>query len=280
MSFDNVCKYLAEKHPQVFVKWLLGRDEKLIRVLKTELNVNPIHADSVLFLRIGKQILHLEFQTEPKSKPPLPLRLLDYYVRLKRKYNYPITQVIIFLQQSKSPIVFQDQYQDENTIHKYKIIRLWEENPEQFLSQPILYPFAVLANTDQPEKLLGEVAQKINQLDNKELLPELTTCTHILAGLKLDKDLIKSLLKEEIMQSSVTYQEIKLQGKIEGKIEGKREEALNLSLKIINQYLGEIDQDLLSQIQNLSLEKLEELALNVFNFDCLGDLELWLIRED
>lgn len=127
MSFDNVCKYLAEKHPQVFVKWLLGTDEKLIRVLKTELNVNPIHADSVLFLRIGKQILHLEFQTEPKSKPPLPLRLLDYYVRLKRKYNYPITQVIIFLQQSKSPIVFLDQYQDENTIHKYKIIRLWEE---------------------------------------------------------------------------------------------------------------------------------------------------------
>lgn len=40
--------------------------------------------------------------------------------------------------------------------------------------------------------------------------------------------------------------------------------------------LGEIDQDLLSQIESLSLEKLEELALNVFNFDCLGDLELWL----
>jgi predicted transposase YdaD len=242
----------------------------------------------VLFLRVEKQILHLEFQTEAKSRPPLPLRLLDYYVRLKRKYNCSIRQVIIFLQQSNSPIVFQDQYQDENTIHKYQVIRLWEENPEEFLSQPILYPFAVLANTDQPEKLLGEVAQKINQLDDKDLLPELTTCTHILAGLKLDKDLIKSLLKEEIMQSSVTYQDIKLQGKIEGKregkiegkIEGKREEALNLSLKIINQYLGEIDEDLLSQIEKLPLEKLEELALTVFNFDCLGDLELWLMNQN
>jgi hypothetical protein len=82
------------------------------------------------------------------------------------------------------------------------------------------------------------------------------------------------------MQSSVTYQDIKLQGKIEGKREGKREEALNLSLKIINQYLGEIDEDLLSQIENLPLEKLEELALTVFNFDCLDDIELWLINQN
>jgi predicted transposase YdaD len=139
-------------------------------------------------------------------------------------------------------------------------------------------------NTDQPEKVLEKVAQKINQIEDKNLLPELTTCTHILAGLKLEKDLIKSLLKEEIMQSSVTYQDIKLQGKregkIEGKIEGKREEALNLSIKIINQYLGDIDQDLLAQIESLSLEKLEELVLNVFNFDCVGDLELWLTSQD
>ncbi len=50
------------------------------------------------------------------------------------------------------------------------------------------------------------------------------------------------------MQSSVVYQDIKLQVKIEGKSKGKREEALNLSLKIIYQYLGEIDEDLFSQI--------------------------------
>ena len=111
MSFDNVCKFLAEQYPQVFVKWLLDSEETSIRVLKTELNVNPIQADSVLFLRVGKRILHLEFQTEPKSKPPLPLRMLDYYIRLKRKYNYPITQIIIFLQKSNSEFVFKEQYQ-------------------------------------------------------------------------------------------------------------------------------------------------------------------------
>lgn len=87
MSYDNACKYLAEKYPGVFVRWLLGIEAKNIRLLNTELNVDPIYVDSLLLLRIGRQVLHLEFQTKPASKPPLPLRMLDYSVRLKRKYR-------------------------------------------------------------------------------------------------------------------------------------------------------------------------------------------------
>ena len=63
MSYDNACKYLAEKYPAVFVRWLLGIEAKNIRLLKTELNVDPIYVDSLLLLLIGRQILHLEFQT-------------------------------------------------------------------------------------------------------------------------------------------------------------------------------------------------------------------------
>lgn len=109
MSFDNVCKYLAEKYPSNFVQWLLNTEPVSLRILKTELNVDeviaasavrrrknddPIRADSVLFLKMGQQILHLEFQTEPQSKPPLPLRMLDYSVRLKRKYRCSVIQVL------------------------------------------------------------------------------------------------------------------------------------------------------------------------------------------
>jgi len=61
MSFDNVCKYLAEKYPANFVKWLLDIEPVSLRILKAELNVEPIRADSVFLLKIGRQILHLEF---------------------------------------------------------------------------------------------------------------------------------------------------------------------------------------------------------------------------
>jgi predicted transposase YdaD len=85
VTYDNVCKYLAEQHPASFVRWLLGGEATDIQVLKTELNLEPIRADSVTFLRTSNRILHLEFQTLPASEPPLPFRMLDYWVRLHRQ---------------------------------------------------------------------------------------------------------------------------------------------------------------------------------------------------
>jgi predicted transposase YdaD len=36
MSFDNVCKLLAEKYPADFVSWLTADDARNIKVLKSE----------------------------------------------------------------------------------------------------------------------------------------------------------------------------------------------------------------------------------------------------
>ncbi len=83
MAYDNACKYLAEKFPDAFVQWLLPLEQPTtIQVLKTELIQEPIRADSLAFLQADNQILHLEFQTLSYSNPPLPFRMLDYYVRL------------------------------------------------------------------------------------------------------------------------------------------------------------------------------------------------------
>lgn len=134
MSYDNTCKYLAEKYPGDFARWLLVSDTSDIQVLKTELNLEPIRADSVTFLQISNQILHLEFQTTPKSKTPLDFRMLDYYTRLKREYWCEIEQVLIFLQATSSEVVFNTQYVDKKTRHLYRVIRLWEEDPTPLLT--------------------------------------------------------------------------------------------------------------------------------------------------
>lgn len=84
MAFDNLCKYLAEKYPDRFVAWLLGEQTAAIEVLKTELSLEPIRADAVTLLS-GDRILHLEFQVKVATEPPLPLRMLDYWVRLYRR---------------------------------------------------------------------------------------------------------------------------------------------------------------------------------------------------
>jgi predicted transposase YdaD len=82
MSFDNLCKLLSEKYPATFASWVLGTTQTSVKVLKTELSIEPIRADYVTFLQLEGRILHLEFQTKIESTPPLPLRMLDYWVRL------------------------------------------------------------------------------------------------------------------------------------------------------------------------------------------------------
>jgi predicted transposase YdaD len=124
MSFDNVCKLLAEKYPADFVRWLTADDASDIEVLKTELSIEPIRADSVIFIRTSSRILHIEFQTLTRSKPVIPFRMLDYFVRLKRQYQCPIEQVVVFLQETTDEIAWLQEYVDETTTHRYRALRM------------------------------------------------------------------------------------------------------------------------------------------------------------
>lgn len=96
-AFDNLCKLLSEKYPDRFASWILGTAPTTIKVLKTELSIEPIRADSVTLLQTQEHIRHLEFQVKIESDPPLPLRMLDYWIRLYRLYRLPVTQVVVLL---------------------------------------------------------------------------------------------------------------------------------------------------------------------------------------
>ncbi|MGI0480255.1 DUF4351 domain-containing protein [Geminocystis sp. CENA526] len=78
------------------------------------------------------------------------------------------------------------------------------------------------------------------------------------------------------MKNSVTYQEIVQDAKTQGNRQGKKEEALNLLQKMIKSKLELFDRDLFRQIEGLTLEKMEDLAIALLKMDYLGDLELWL----
>ena len=176
LNYDNACKYLAEKYPAAFVSWLLTLQSPDVEVLKTELSLEPIRADAVTFLRAANQILHLEFQTLPPSNPPLPLRMLDYAVRLKRQYQCDVEQVVIFLKRTTSAAAYTQEYQDRTTAHRFRVIRMWEENVADFLAHPALLPLATLARTDSPRTLLGQVAQQIARIPEKEQQQNLSGC--------------------------------------------------------------------------------------------------------
>jgi predicted transposase YdaD len=276
MSFDNVCKLLAEKYPFDFAKWLLPQAPKTIKVLKTELSIEPIRADFVTFLQTENRILHIEFQTNPQSKPPIPFRELDYSVRLIRTYQVPVTQVVIFLQETNDPIVFTEEYVNETTRHRYRVIRMWEQEPELFLNNLALLPLAPLTQTNSPQGLLSQIANNVAKIADRETKQDIAAYTEILAGLRFEKDFIRQLLSEDIMQESVIYQDILQKG--EGK--GEQKEAVKFCLRLLNQRFGEIDSLIVEKVKNLPVEQLENLGAALFNISEVADLVIWLNQQD
>jgi predicted transposase YdaD len=274
MSFDNLCKLLSEKHPATFASWVLGTPQTSVTVLKTELSIEPIRADYVTFLQLQGRILHLEFQTKLESTPPLPLRMLDYWVRLYRLYRLPITQVVVLLLPPAPGTVIETVFCVETTRHEYRVIRLWEENPEPFLNDPALLPLAPLAATTQPQALLQQVVGKVSQLEPRQR-PEISAYTQILAGLKYNQDLIRQLFREGMMRESVIYQEILAEGEQLGELRGRKAEGQLLILRQLTRRVGELPQQVLDRIETLSLEQLENLGEALLDFQAQADLEAW-----
>lgn len=284
MAYDNICKYLAEEYPAEFARWLLGREITEIQVLKTELSVEPIRADSLTLLQTRHKILHLEFQTLPASTPPLPFRMLDYWVRLKRQYWCAVEQVVIFLKPTTVDTVFTDEFVDTNTRHHYRVIRLWEQDPAPLLANPALLPFATLARSDAPNTLLEQVATQLDRIEEPRQKGNITACAEVLAGLRFDINFIRQLFREEVMRESVVYQDILQrglqqglqQGLEQGLQQGLQQGEATLILRLLNRRFGEVDSQLQERIRGLPIPQLEELSEALLDFEAVTDLVTWL----
>jgi predicted transposase/invertase (TIGR01784 family) len=289
--YDSTCKFIATQYSRELATWLLGRPLDLTEVKPSELSLEPIRADSVIFLESELELLHIEFQTDPKDN--IPYRMLDYAVRFYRIYpNKEIRQIVIYLTKSNSSLVRQNTYQRDETSHQFEIIRLWEVPHETLLQFPGLFPFAILSQVENIEHLLGEIAQIIEEISDSREQSNVAASTAILAGLVLDENIIQRLLKEEIMKESVIYQKIKKEGQLEGlqkgrqegkqegikegRQEGIKEGEINLVLRLLKRRIGVVSAKLSQQIQNLSIDKLENLGEALLDFNSEDDLVRWL----
>lgn len=272
MSFDNICKYLAAEYPEQFVRWLLADDTTNIEILPTELSRDPIRADAIILLQFTNQILHLEFQTLPESTPPLPLRMLDYWVRLYRQYQRPIEQVVIFLKETVSDAAYTSQFIVGNTQHRYRVVRLWEQDSALLLANQALLPFAALARTDSPTALLEQVAARIDMIEEPEQQRNISACVEVLASLRFDKNFLQQFLRAELMQESPIYQEIIQKGVQQGLRQGKQDTVI----RQLTRRIGSVSPQVRSQIQNLSIEQLDQLSEVLLDFSDVADLTVWL----
>ncbi len=269
--FDNVCKFLAENYSNDFACWVFGEPKGLTVLTPTELSIEPIRADSLIMLQSEDVVLHLEFQTVPRAT--IPFRMADYRLRVHRKYpNKDMRQIVIYLKETGSDLVQQNSFSISGMRHEFEVIRLWEQDYANFLNFPGLLPLAVLGQSDNPTQTLREVSSVIDRIEDRRQKSNIAAATSILAGLVLEKDVVRGVLREEIMRESVIYQDIKA----EGIKEGIKEEAISLVLRLLKKRIGEIRPEDESRITGLSVEQLEALGEALLDFASSEDLTAWL----
>lgn len=269
--YDSTCKFIAAQFPEDIARWLLGKPIPLTELKPSELSLEPIRADSLIFLQSEDLILQIEFQTNPDKD--IPFRMLDYRVRGYRLYpEKEMTQVVIYLRENYSELTRKTVFELRKTRHEFEVIRLWEIPSATLLESKGLFPFAVLGKSENRENVLRQISQKIENISDRTEKSNIAASTSILAGLVLNQETIQRLLREDIMKESVIYQAIKA----EGHLEGKKEEGVNLVLRLLNRRIGQISSDFLDQIRGLSIEQLEDLGEALLDFQEEEDLRQFL----
>jgi predicted transposase/invertase (TIGR01784 family) len=251
--YDDTCRFLAEHFSTDFASWLLGEPVTMTEIQPSELSLDPIRTDALILLESEDSILHIEFQTLPKKS--IPFRMLDYRVRLHRKDpSKTVRQVVIYLQQTNSELAWQTSFTMERTHHDFEVIRLWEQPSTLFLEYPGLIPFAVLGQNTDAEETLRQAASKIDQISDPIKQANLMAASGILAGLKLEDEIVYRVLRRDIMQESTVYRSIQR--------DAQKETSRSIAINLLR---GGVDMSLIASSTGLSPEEVQQLQQQLRN---------------
>ncbi|MFM7599802.1 MAG: Rpn family recombination-promoting nuclease/putative transposase [Pseudanabaena sp.] len=192
-------------------------------------------------------------------------------------------QVVIYLKETNSDLVYQQTYEDDTTYHKFEVIRLWEQPLANFLEFTGMLPFAILVGQGDKERLLQGIAEKINRITDLNTRETISAATYVLAGMVLEENTIKQILRRDIMEESVTYQAILREGRQEGlkegEIKGRKQGLLTIILRQLTRKFGNLPPKLHTRIARLQIPRLESLAEAILDFESVADLELWFSKK-
>ncbi len=123
------------------------------------------------------------------------------------------------------------------------------------MQRPGLLPYAALTRTEDRVATLRQVARRIEELPDRREQSNLSAASGVLAALSLDKELIKQILRRDIMQQSPLYQEWQEEAELRGAERAQKAIALKLLEK--KRPLEEI-----AEVTGFSLLQLQQLQEN------------------
>ena len=98
-------------------------------------------------------------------------------MRLHRKYNLPVTQILLMLKETN--IEIPNEFRAANLRFQFRVLKMWEQDAQFLLQNESLLPLAVLAKTTDKKALLETVAERIKHIKNEEKRRDILAETNI-----------------------------------------------------------------------------------------------------
>jgi predicted transposase/invertase (TIGR01784 family) len=126
------------------------------------------------------------------------------------------------------------------------------------------------------QKVKSLLADVKNQVDigKQRTMLDLIQTVLVYKFEKLSLEELQTMFGLSELKQTRVYQE----GRVEGRVEGKTEEARLLLLRQLTKRFRSIPPTLISKIEQLSLERLEDLGEALLDFNNVSDLDTWLLR--
>ena len=280
LEFDATLKDLARTRPVDWVTLLDAPPTSPVEILTPDLSTVSAFSDVVF--RVGKILIHLEYQSGPD--PVLGARLLLYNALLFREYGLPVLTIVILLRPSADranltgSVNYRVRPNRGGMAFTYDVFRVWEDPVENLLTAGLgVLPLATLGRLPEgvalDEALPGIVERMVNRIVAEATPQEaqkLLTSAYILTGLRLPRAQVTPLFRGvQAMRDSDTYMAILDEGRAEGEVRGARRMLFRQGRK----RFGEPVTDVLSALQAVNdLERLERMSDRVLEASSWQDL--------
>jgi predicted transposase YdaD len=275
-SYDQALKRLITQDHDGFLS-LVMPNVTWQQDLSSELPDAPRIADFVWQVKHQDEqfILHIELQTRLDLN--IGGRMALYAIRIWERYQLPVYSIVIFLRPAImlpiSPFTITCLGQTRISC-MYDIIKMWEFDPAQILSTThyVLWPLAGLMGQVTPESTVSIAEQIVSAPLPHHERSELAGLLVLLAGARIDRNLILQLLRghtmiEDIFKESSVYEIVLEEGIEKGIEQGQLKAMRQLAKDALSARFGVLDEALVERISKLTdMNVLRQLILDVAKF--------------
>ena len=290
-SLDTILRSMSEDDPFGWAKTiadLVGLAEPASAVLATtDLTAMSVRADRVLLVDDGDVVVHIEFQRS--FDPDFALRMLDYYVRLRRLHRRPIVQVVVV---TKPGATMPSHVELDGHRVGFAVLRPEECSVDFFMKS--LPAMAVLAaHTVPDEEFLADTLKRIVDAEGTAQNESGTSNVGYaiaLARHRFAPSVIESIARmddmsiAEIIADTPPGRELLERGLEQGLEQGLqkgRGEGMAALLEVqLEHRFGQLSSSDLARLRSLRPDELTALAIDGTDFSSLGDLRDWLAARE